>query len=528
MSDPDQPQLFPDFEVATAVDDPWELPEIGSVPRSEEGLELARRIGATILAQWVRLDIPLRQLGIRPMRWVNRVTAGQLNVVRVQLVLLLSGAVAPDEAPEAVRTLLQAWSHLAEERRSVLEEMSGGEVRELIRRENDLADTPLQELLSLANALDEEVDEESEIDLDPYYEEAARRLRDRDDGRSLPSSLTLRALLTWLPLEWLDAAHFRMCGAETPRRRDRQKELVYVLTSDDELEGILRDLDTEARRALAFLLDNGGSAPLEALTRKFGDEAGDMFPWIPEPPLSALGQLRSCALTFVGRSDDGGGSGPTVVVPVDLRQTLTRLLDQLDADDSDDPDAIVENARTTARSWCAAMLEARGADDDTAWNAIDALEEIATLMATYQGERPEDWTEAALIACLLEDVPRKVSADDLWFEELPGFLADTLEWAGAAGAHPRGAELARAVRDNARRVLRAAKDPARWGMAKQVVMQARSEGVDMSDPAARDAFIARWNQAPPPPPTTVRSNKVGRNQPCPCGSGKKFKRCCGR
>ncbi|MEK9984096.1 MAG: SEC-C metal-binding domain-containing protein [Opitutae bacterium] len=22
--------------------------------------------------------------------------------------------------------------------------------------------------------------------------------------------------------------------------------------------------------------------------------------------------------------------------------------------------------------------------------------------------------------------------------------------------------------------------------------------------------------------------KVGRNEPCPCGSGKKFKKCCGR
>ncbi len=29
------------------------------------------------------------------------------------------------------------------------------------------------------------------------------------------------------------------------------------------------------------------------------------------------------------------------------------------------------------------------------------------------------------------------------------------------------------------------------------------------------------------PPTSVQA-KVGRNQPCPCGSGKKFKRCCGK
>jgi uncharacterized protein YecA (UPF0149 family) len=25
----------------------------------------------------------------------------------------------------------------------------------------------------------------------------------------------------------------------------------------------------------------------------------------------------------------------------------------------------------------------------------------------------------------------------------------------------------------------------------------------------------------------VRSDKVGRNEPCPCGSGRKYKKCCG-
>jgi uncharacterized protein YecA (UPF0149 family) len=25
-----------------------------------------------------------------------------------------------------------------------------------------------------------------------------------------------------------------------------------------------------------------------------------------------------------------------------------------------------------------------------------------------------------------------------------------------------------------------------------------------------------------------KAPKVGRNEPCPCGSGKKFKKCCGR
>ena len=28
--------------------------------------------------------------------------------------------------------------------------------------------------------------------------------------------------------------------------------------------------------------------------------------------------------------------------------------------------------------------------------------------------------------------------------------------------------------------------------------------------------------------TVVKGKKIGRNEPCPCGSGKKYKHCCGR
>jgi hypothetical protein len=42
---------------------------------------------------------------------------------------------------------------------------------------------------------------------------------------------------------------------------------------------------------------------------------------------------------------------------------------------------------------------------------------------------------------------------------------------------------------------------------------------------------ASGSSIPPPPepaPTASPSGKVGRNDPCPCGSGKKYKKCCGR
>jgi len=30
------------------------------------------------------------------------------------------------------------------------------------------------------------------------------------------------------------------------------------------------------------------------------------------------------------------------------------------------------------------------------------------------------------------------------------------------------------------------------------------------------------------PPQPRQKKKVGRNDPCPCGSGKKYKKCCGK
>ena len=50
-----------------------------------------------------------------------------------------------------------------------------------------------------------------------------------------------------------------------------------------------------------------------------------------------------------------------------------------------------------------------------------------------------------------------------------------------------------------------------------------SEGLSESDASAQP----RWGTVPDAPERYVREVvKVGRNEPCPCGSGKKYKRCC--
>jgi uncharacterized protein YecA (UPF0149 family) len=45
--------------------------------------------------------------------------------------------------------------------------------------------------------------------------------------------------------------------------------------------------------------------------------------------------------------------------------------------------------------------------------------------------------------------------------------------------------------------------------------------------ADKQRLLAR-SPSPRPMPRPTRTSRIGRNDPCPCGSGKKFKHCCMR
>jgi hypothetical protein len=61
----------------------------------------------------------------------------------------------------------------------------------------------------------------------------------------------------------------------------------------------------------------------------------------------------------------------------------------------------------------------------------------------------------------------------------------------------------------------------------EVGMEAEDDLATLEDDA--DSFFPLFGSEPDfPEPYRRSESKVGRNEPCPCGSGKKFKRCCGR
>jgi len=75
-------------------------------------------------------------------------------------------------------------------------------------------------------------------------------------------------------------------------------------------------------------------------------------------------------------------------------------------------------------------------------------------------------------------------------------------------------------------------DPANFGMAKSMFMSGTKAGYDMTSEKGMAEFTAAYNQSlrsdivSAPAASVSGRQRIGRNDPCPCGSGKKFKRCC--
>ena len=53
---------------------------------------------------------------------------------------------------------------------------------------------------------------------------------------------------------------------------------------------------------------------------------------------------------------------------------------------------------------------------------------------------------------------------------------------------------------------------------------------EMQQKQDQELVFSGGGEAGPPKKKPIRrsNDKVGRNDPCPCGSGKKYKKCCGR
>jgi hypothetical protein len=180
--------------------------------------------------------------------------------------------------------------------------------------------------------------------------------------------------------------------------------------------------------------------------------------------------------------------------------------------------------------------------------ARGVIELFARYSYEYLGSSPGDWDRRGTRECCLEILPRKITAEPAFFEAIAPVLSEFFTFLDESALLRHAQTLATAVADLDKAIVSAASDPSQWGPAKGFMMKARAAEVDLGDQQAVQRFMLVHNlqmaqklaqDRPTPAPPSISAlpatpvpfrrleAKVNRNDPCPCGSGKKFKRCCG-
>ena len=175
--------------------------------------------------------------------------------------------------------------------------------------------------------------------------------------------------------------------------------------------------------------------------------------------------------------------------------------------------------------------------------ARSIIDELTELSVTALGVDPLDWDEPTLHELLLDVVPRKTYSDESRLAKTGPILEAFLLWLGSEGALDRVQDLASAVHGWSDEIVSTGMNPDKWGMMKSVMIQAAKEGRDITSPTFKQQFIDKyWSDLvegtaletraeptpdEPPIPIVETKPRFGRNAPCPCGSGRKYKKCCG-
>jgi hypothetical protein len=221
----------------------------------------------------------------------------------------------------------------------------------------------------------------------------------------------------------------------------------------------------------------------------------------------------------------------------------TREKHVMSNDDSDSERA----AMATADEWYVAFARSHGfarLTESQQSRAGGIVEQFTRYTHVHLGLSPRQWDRSAVLEICTEILPQKVSAESDYFAAVAPVLSAFLAFLGEQGHLPIGRELSKLVAELEDEIVARAENRRSWGPAKTFAMAAREAGVDVTDEAALQAFMLRYNvqlaaraaspRTAPEPPPFASWPKAGQKspplagpyEPCPCGSGRKYKFCC--
>lgn len=143
---------------------------------------------------------------------------------------------------------------------------------------------------------------------------------------------------------------------------------------------------------------------------------------------------------------------------------------------------------------------------------------------------PVNWNARRVVECLTEIMPAKVMADDEYFMSVEPVMTAFMKFCADKGYVADGNNIVRRLHGITDRIMDEAQDEDHWGFGKSLLKEAESKGIDFTDKKQLESFIKEYNKEKGglyQSGIAKKADKPGRNDPCPCGSGKKYKKCCG-
>jgi hypothetical protein len=192
-----------------------------------------------------------------------------------------------------------------------------------------------------------------------------------------------------------------------------------------------------------------------------------------------------------------------------------------------------------AQAYCQRAVEAfsQSAEAQQVVDRYGGLAWVSMLLdfgIQYLGEIVERMTVGSVEEFVFDYVPRKVSTEPESAAAIIYELAMFWQYLDRAYQLPEAKSIVERLKTDglAGELEAELSNPENFGMAKSMFMMGNRAGYDMTSEAGLAEYIKDFNQSldsvddPDAAPPLARGQRVGRNDPCPCGSGKKFKKCC--
>lgn len=183
-------------------------------------------------------------------------------------------------------------------------------------------------------------------------------------------------------------------------------------------------------------------------------------------------------------------------------------------DEIDEPDEPSQEesdrCRETVVAWWGAFEKTptyKDLPEDLKRNGLHVVSAFTDFMYNFAGYVPAKWTESALHEIVTDVMPRKIMADELFFATVAPVLANFFAFLHDRKLQMNAAALTHRIHDLGDAIVEAACRRSRRNHSGSLPGGLASLLTPRLEPVRNDA-------------------KVGRNDPCPCGSGKKFKKCC--